>query len=126
MLFEDQRSNVRLRRLAVSFKDDSINDRKMDIGIVIRDALHDRALRKADSNNQIVAALGKRAHGGLDRNWIARFNVANHNVQRRLATTSLSIWLRSRFGALNSRPGGGVERAIVLSAYIENDADVHL
>src|SRR5512138_1160372 len=77
MLLEYQRRDVCLWRLAIVFEDHAINNGKMDVRIVFRDGLHDWALRKADPNDEIVAAFRKGAHCRLDGDRIARLDVAH-------------------------------------------------
>src|SRR5687768_1407393 len=81
MLFENEGGNISFRRLAVVFKNYTINNRKPDVWIIARYALHDRALRETDPNDQIEAALGKRAHRRFDRSRIAGLNITQHDPE---------------------------------------------
>ena len=109
MLFENQRGDVGFGSLAVVLENHAVDDGKVKIRIVARDRLHDRPLRKAHTDYQIIVALGKRTHGRFDRNRIARLDVAQDYVEGRLATTGLAIRQEAGLGAFHARPGGGVE-----------------
>ncbi len=81
----------------------------MNVGIVARHVLHNRALRETDADNQIVAALGKRAHRRFDRHRIAGFDVAQDNIHRGLAATCLAIRQHAGLSAFHSCPRCGIE-----------------
>src|SRR6266571_7442243 len=98
----------------------------MNIRIILRDGLHDRTLRKADTDYKIVTALGERAHRRLDRDGIAGLHVANNYIQRRLAAACLAVGKHACLGALHSVPRRSIERTIVFSADVKNDADANL
>ncbi len=106
VLLENERCHVRE-------VDEAVDDREIDVRIILRDALHDRRLREADTDDQIVAAFREGAHRGLDRGRVARLDVPqdDRKVLRR---------------ALDAFPGGGVERAVVLASDVEDDSDVNL
>ena len=107
MLLEDQRSDV--RQLA-----DAVDDRELNVRIILRDLLDDRRLRETDADDQIVVAFGKRAHRRFDRVRSAGLDVAQDDRQifrRRACTPS---------------PRRGIERTIVLAADVEDDSDANL
>src|SRR5712664_3904063 len=126
MFLENQRSDVGFRRLAVGFENHAIDDRKLEIRIIVRYRLHDWALSKAYPDDQIVTALSKRAHRRLDRNRIAGFDVAQDYVQLRFATARFAVRKHAGFGAFHARPGRRVERTIVFAANIKNNPNVNL
>src|SRR5215510_4179867 len=106
MLFENQRRHV--RQIA-----DAINDREIDVGIIFRYLFHDRRLGKADSDDQIITALGKRSHRRLNRIGSSRLDISQDD--------------RKIFGcALHSLPGSIVEGTIIFAANIENYPNVYL
>src|SRR5258706_11759723 len=98
----------------------------MNIRIVPGHGLHDRSLRKANADNQIVTALSKGAHRRLDRNRIARLDVAQQHIEGGFATTRLAVGEHSRLSALHSGPGGGIEGTIVFAVDVKDDADMNL
>src|SRR5215208_196013 len=106
MLLKNQRRNV--RQFA-----DAIDDRELNVWVVFGDLLHDWGLSKANSDDQIEIAFGEGAHRGFDGVWCTGFDIAQDD------------WEIFR-GTLHTFPGSGVKRAIVLSANVENDADVNL
>ena len=78
------------------------------------------------ADDEVVAPLGERTHRRLDgvrRPWL---DVAEHDAQRRLAAAGLAVGKRPRFRALDPGPRRGIERAIVLAADVEDDADARL
>src|SRR5688572_10104329 len=131
MLFEDQRGDISFWRLAVVFKDHAIDNRKTYVWIIARDALHDRALRETDANDQIEAALGKRAHRRFDRGRIAGLNIAQDDAEGGFVISlrvfaRLAVGLLPRFRALNADPGSRIERAIVFAADVENNSNADI
>src|SRR5215213_2318898 len=106
MLLENERRNV--WELA-----DAVDDCELNVWVVFRYLLHDRRLCKTNSDDQIEITFGEGAHRGLDGVGCAGFDIAQDD------------WQILR-GALHTFPGGGVERAIVLSADVKDDADFDL
>src|SRR5215475_5177026 len=106
MLFENQRSDV--RKLA-----HAVDDREIELWIILRNRVDDRRLVKTHANNQVVAAFGKRPHRRLNRGGVSRLDVAQNDrkVFSRPANT-----LQRR----------GIERMIVLPPDVENDSDMDL
>src|SRR5436309_2701199 len=98
----------------------------MNIAIVFRHGLHDRTLRKAHSDDQVIAALSKSAHRRLDRYRSSRLDVAKHNIESGFPATRLTVGEHSRFSAFHPGPGGGIEGTIVFTADVKDDADVNL
>ena len=98
----------------------------MKIRIIARNRLHDRALRKANTDDQIVVALSKRPHCRFDRNRIAGFDIAQDYIHSRLAAARLAVGEEAGFGAFHARPGGGIERTIVLTADVKDYPNVNL
>src|SRR5215213_6183075 len=104
MFFKDERSYVR------EFAD-AIDNGELDVRIILRHLLHDRRLRETHSDDQIEISFSKRAHRRLNRVRRAGFNVTQDN--------------RQIFGrALHAFPRRRIERAIVLSADVKNNADM--
>src|SRR5687767_10145534 len=131
MLFEDKGGNISFRRLAVVFKNHAIDNRKPDVWIIARNTLHDRALRETDPDDQIEAALGKRAHRRFDRSRIAGLNFTQHDPEGGFVIslsvlTNLAVGLLPRFRALNPDPGGRIERTIVFAADVENNSNADI
>src|SRR4030095_8974635 len=85
----------------------------MDVRIILRDLLHDWRLRKPNSDNQIVVSCGKRTHCRLDGVRCSWFDIAQDNRQVFRCT-------------LYSLPRGGVERPVVFTTDVEDDANVNL
>src|SRR2546423_584936 len=106
VLLEDERGDVRQVARAV-------NDGEVDVRVVLRHNVHYGCLGEADADDEVVAALGERAHRRLNRDGVAGLHVAQHyrDILR---------------GALDALPRGGVERAVVLAADVEDDADANL
>src|SRR5262245_30042923 len=130
MLFEDKRSDVRSRRFAVIFENHAVDNREINIRIVLRDLLHDRRLRETDADDEVVTTFCKRAHRRLDRSWIARLYVTHNDVKRRLLIslliqTWLAVGLVTSFGALHSDPGCRIEGTVILTANVEDNPDAN-
>ena len=89
--------------------------------IVLRDRLENRRLREADADDEVVLALGKRAHRGLDVDRRARLDIAHDDAEARLSAVG-AVRQRAGLGALHPVPCRGVERTVVLAADIEHDA----
>src|SRR5829696_6745943 len=113
MLAKNERRDVGLWCFAVVFHDDPVDDRELDVGIIGRDSFEYRALCKADTDDQIKTLFRVRAHRGFDRRGTSRFDVVEADRHVSLST-------------LDAFPGGGVERPVVLSAYVEDDTHLHL
>src|SRR6266576_1115982 len=97
----------------------------MDVWIIPGDTLHDGSLSKTDADDQVIAALSKRAHGRLNRSRITGLDIAENNIQRRLATASLAIRQGPRFSAFHAGPRRRIERAIVFAADVKNNAHMN-
>src|SRR5215216_5376010 len=106
MLLENERRDV--GQLA-----NAIDDRELNVRVVFRNLLHDRGLGETNSDDQIEVPFGERAHSRLDGVWRAGFDIAQDD------------WQILR-GALHTFPGSSVERPIVLSADVKDDADLNL
>src|SRR2546430_9829687 len=126
MFLENERSNIRFRSLAIVFEDHAVDDREVNVRIILRDGLHDWTLRKADADNEIVTALSERPHCRFDRDRIARLDIANDYIQWGLATARLAVGQHARLGALHSVPSRGIERTIVFAADVKDNADANL
>src|SRR5436309_2135845 len=72
VLLEDERGDVRQIARAVNY-------REVDVRIVLRYNVHDGCLREADSDDEVVAALGEGAHRWLNRDGVSRLNVAQND-----------------------------------------------
>src|SRR3984893_1972618 len=101
VLLENQRRDV--GQLA-----DAVDDGEVNVRIVLRDNLDDRRLGKADADDQIVAALGKRAQGWFDGSGRAGCDIAQHDAQGRLAT-ALAVGPCAGLGTLDPGERGRVE-----------------
>src|SRR5690606_41026073 len=88
----------------------AVNDREFDVRIIHSDLLHYRSLGKTDADNQVKILFRECPHRRFDRCRISRFDVVKTDVQ-------------ILFGAFDAFPRGGIERPVVLSADVENDAD---
>src|SRR5215471_1024506 len=106
MFFENQRSDV--RKLA-----HTIDNREIELWIILRNRVDDRRMVKAHANNQVVAAFGKRPHRRLNGGGVTRLDVAQNDRK---------IFSRSAY-TLQRR---GVEGMIVLPADVKNDSDMDL
>src|SRR5215216_3520514 len=106
MFFEDQRRDV--WQLA-----HAVDDGELNVWIVFRNLFHDRRLRKTNADDQIEIPFSERAHGGFDGVGSARLDVTQND--RQIAC-----------GTLHTFPGSSVERPIVLSTDIKNNADFYL
>jgi hypothetical protein len=126
VLLEDERGDVLHRRLPIVFEDDAVDDGEADVRIVARDDLHDRTLREADADDEVIAALRERAHRRLDRRRVPGLDVAEHDPEGRPSAGRPAVRQHSCFGALDPCPGRGIERPIVLAADVEDDADANL
>ncbi len=114
VLLEHQRRDV--GQLA-----DAVDDGELNVGIVLRDRVENRRLREADADDEVVFALGKRAHGRLDVDRRARLDVAQHDPEAGLSAVR-AVRQRAGLGAFHAVPRGGIEGAIVLAADVEHDA----
>ena len=64
---------------AVVLEHKAVDDGEVDVRIVARDDTHDGSLSEADTDHEVVPALGKRTHGGLDGVRRARLYIPEHD-----------------------------------------------
>src|SRR5258705_2094257 len=86
----------------------TIDYRETNVGIILCHEFDNRSLREPDTDDEIVVAFSKGAHGRFYRGRIAGFDIAQHNRQGRLAATR-SVGPGAGFRTLCARPGRGVE-----------------
>jgi hypothetical protein len=115
VLLEDQRGDV--GQLA-----DAVDDREVNLRIIPGDRVDDGGLGEADADDQIEAALGERADCRLDVDRRARLDVSEQDAERRFPACG-AVGQPAGLGAPHTGPRGCVERAIVLTADVEDDAD---
>src|SRR5580765_8300142 len=113
MFAKYERSDVFLRSLTVRLEDHAVDDGKLYVRKVGRDLLHDRTLRKANSDHQIKVPFCKGTHRRFDRGWIAGLNIVQANAE-------------VLFRTFYPFPRGRVERTVVLTAYIKDDPNAGL
>src|SRR5262249_20483880 len=82
----------------------------MKLRVILRHVFQDRPLRESDAGDQVVAILRERPQRRPHWRRMPRFDVAQEDRE---------ILFRAQYAGV----GGGVERAVVLAADVEDDAD---
>src|SRR5215510_2767573 len=88
-----------------------VNQHEMEPRVILRHFFQDRPLGEPHAGNEVVAVLSESPQRRLDRGRVARLDVAQDDRE---------IFFRAQY----ARVRGGVERAVILAADVEDDADL--
>src|SRR5215470_2356675 len=88
-----------------------VNQHEMELRVILSHFFQDRPLGESHAGDEVVAVLRESPQRRLDRGRVARLDVAQDDRE---------IFFRAHY----ARVRGGVERAAVLAADVEDDADL--